>query len=235
MTALRHLLSGLAATLFCAAAASVQAQDNSAARALASNYQLSDAIGERKCPIVLEAKSAPGGFALSYNRQACRALFPHLAEVAAWEPAPAGGINFVTAKGAVVTEFTEGVGGIYEAIRENDGVYFLTNLKIADTSEVKIDDIAGDWNLSRPDGPAICRITLTKEAAGNNRFAIRVAAGCDSAITGFGPVTWQISNGDIVLYAKDGEAIRLGKNWEGTFARVPDRNNPRPRPLLMMR
>ncbi|MBY0532957.1 MAG: protease inhibitor Inh/omp19 family protein [Xanthobacteraceae bacterium] len=213
-----------------------QAQENgTAARALASNYQLADAVGERKCPIMLEAKSVPGGFALSFDRAACRAVFAHLADVVAWQPAPAGGINFVTAKGAVITEFTEGVGGVYEAIRENDGVYFLTNLKIADTGETQTKDLVGQWNLSRPDGPTICQITLTNETAGDNRFAIRVASGCDSAIAAFGPATWQLSNGDVVLYSKSGELIRLGKNEEGVWERVPDQNQSRPRPLLMTR
>lgn len=221
--------------LLCSAATFVSGQENNAARALASNYQLTDGVGERKCAITLESKTATGGLTLSYDRAACRALFPHLAEVSAWQPAPAGGINFVTSKGTVVTEFSEGVGGVYEAIRENDGVYFLTNLKIADTSETKIDDVAGDWSLSRPDGPTICRITLTKEVAGSNLFAIRIASGCDSAITAFGPASWQLSNGDVVLYSKEGDVIRLGKNWEGVFARVPDQKNPRPRPLLMTR
>jgi hypothetical protein len=217
------------------AATGAGAQENETVRALASNYQLADAIGERKCAIALEAKSAPGGFALSFDRTTCRAAFAHLADVSAWQPAPAGGINFVTSKSVVVTEFSEGVGGVYEAIRENDGVYFLTNLKIADTSETRIDDIAGDWNLSRPDGPTICRIALTKEVAGENRFAIRVATGCDGAITAFGPTTWQLSNGDVVLYSKAGEVIRLGRNDDGAWARVPDQKNPRPRPLLMTR
>jgi hypothetical protein len=222
-------------TIALLAAGAAKAQENDAARGLASNYQLADAVGERKCAMLLDARSVPGGYLLSFDRAACRATFAHLADVAAWQPAPAGGINFVTAKGAVITEFSEGVGGVYEAIRENDGVYFLTNLKIADTSETKIDDIAGDWNLSRPDGPTICRIMLTKEAAGDNRFAIRLASGCDSAIAAFGPAAWQLSNGDVVLYSKGGEVIRLGRNEEGVWARVPDQKNPRPRPLLMTR
>jgi len=232
MKALRVLF---ASALLIAPLAELRAQENTPARELASNYQLADASGERKCAIVLEARTAPGGFALNYDRAACRKLFPHLAEVTGWQPAPAGGINFVTAKGVPITEFTEGVGGIYEAIRENDGVYFLTNLRIADTSEVKADDLVGEWNLSRPDGPPICKIALTKDVAGSNRFAIRVTPGCDAAIVAFGPVSWQLSNGDVILFSKEDEAIRLGKNWEGVWARIPDQKNPRPRPLQMTR
>jgi hypothetical protein len=215
--------------------AGVSAQENPAARNLASNYQLADAVGERKCALTLEAKTAPGGYAIAFDREVCALVFSYLAEVRAWQPAPAGGINLVTAKGAVITEFSEGVGGVYEAIRENDGVYFLSNLKIADTKEIQPSDLTGEWNLSRPGGPSICKLTLTNEAAGDNRFAVRVAPGCDDAIKAFGPASWLLSNGDVLLFARGGDVIRLGKNEEGMWARVPDQKQQRPRPLLMTR
>lgn len=230
-------LSGLLLSLafLAAGTAGSDAQDSQPAKALASNYQLSDAVGERRCPITLETRTAPGGFALIIDREVCGVVFPHLSDVAAWRPAPARGINFVDAKGNIVTEFTEGVGGVYEAIRDNDGVYFLTNLKIADAEEIKFDDLVGDWNLSRPGGATICRITLTKDAAAEQRFAIRVASGCDAPIASFGLASWQLSNGDVLLYAANGDLLRLGKNEEGQWARVPDQKQPRPRPLLMTR
>lgn len=211
------------------------AQDNQPAKTLVSNYQLADAVGERRCPITLEMRTAPGGFALTFDREVCGVVFPHLADVAAWRPAPARGINFVDAKGKVITEFTEGVGGVYEAIRDNDGVYFLTNLRIADTTETQQSDLVGDWNLSRPGGAAICRITLTNDAAPEQRFAVRVAPGCDAAIASFGLASWQLSSGDVLLYSINGDLLRLGKSEEGQWARVPDQKQPRPRPLLMTR
>jgi len=223
------------AALLLLAATSAQPQENSPARALASNYQLADALGDRKCPITLEAKPAPGGFALSFDRAVCALIFPYLADVAAWQPAPAGGINLVSAKGTAITEFTEGVGGVYEAIRENDGVYFLANLKVVDTSETQAKDLVGEWNLSRPDGPTICRIALTNTSTAEQRFAVRVMPGCDSAIASFGLATWQLSNGDVLLYSVNNDLIRLGKNDEGIWARVPDQKQSRPRPLLMSR
>jgi hypothetical protein len=215
--------------------AGAEAQENASARALASNYQLADALGERKCPITLEARVASPGFAMTFDRAACRAAFAHLTDVIAWQPAPAGGINFVDAKGISITEFSEGVGGVYEAIRENDGVYFLTNLRIADTPETQPADLLGKWSLSRPGGPTICTITLTNEAAGEGRFTLRLAPGCDSAITAFAPVSWHLSSGDILLFSKSGSLIRLGRNDEGIWSRLPDQFQPRPRPLLMTR
>ena len=223
------------AALMLLAAGHAQAQENSPARALASNYQLADALGERKCPITLDSKTSGPGFALTFDRDICAVVFPYLADVAAWQPAPAGGINLIGAKGAIITEFTEGVGGVYEAIRENDGVYFLSNLKVVDTSETQAKDLVGEWGLSRPDGPVICRITLTSNSTPEQRFAVRVMPGCDGAIASFGLATWQLSNGDVLLYSVNGDLIRLGKNDEGIWARVPDQKQSRPRPLLMSR
>jgi hypothetical protein len=216
--------------LLCAAAA--RAQDMAAARGLASNYQLADAIGERRCPMALEAKAAAPGFTLVYDKAVCIPLFGYLADVVAWQPAPAGGINFVNSKGVVIAEFTEGVGGVYEAIRENDGVYFLSNLRIADPGTfVQVADMVGDWFLRRPQGPPLCRITLTDQPAGEERLALRIAEKCDAAITNFGPVAWRLDRGDFVLISGKDERLRFGRNDDGIWAKVPDR----PRPLLMTR
>ena len=225
-------LTSLAAIAMLIAATGARAQDMAAARTLASNYQLADAIGERRCPMVLEAKTSAPGFALIFDKTACIPLFGYLAEVAAWQPAPAGGINLVNSKGVVIAEFTEGVGGVYEAIRENDGVYFLSNLRIADAGTfVQVTDMVGDWILRRPQGPPLCRVTLTDQPAGEERFALRVAEKCDAAITSFGPVAWRLDGGDFVLISNKDERLRFGRNDEGAWAKVPDR----PRPLLMTR
>lgn len=228
-TALRASLV-LAALLI--AATDARAQDVAAARVLASNYQLADAIGERRCPMTLETKTAAPGFALAFDKTACIPLFGYLGEVAAWQPAPAGGIYFVNAKGAVIAEFTEGVGGVYEAIRENDGVYFLSNLRIADPGTfVQLADMVGDWFLRRPQGPPLCRITLTDQPTGEERYALRLDEKCNAAITNFGPVAWRLDRGDVVLISGKDERLRFGRNDDGIWAKVPDR----PRPLLMTR
>lgn len=220
-----------------AAISSAQAQQNEleAARTLASNYQLSDANGERKCAVTLEAKTSAPGFALIFDRAECLPLFGYLADTAAWKPAPGNGIYLINAKGVLIAEFTEGVGGVYEALRERDGVYFLTNLRVADNAALQPSDLAGEWNLSRPNGPVLCRITLTLEAAAEQRLKLAVAPKCDNAITSFGPVAWQINNGDVLLFSEKGEQIRLGRNDEGVWMRMPDRNQAKPRPLQMTR
>lgn len=220
------------AFLLLAGSAAAQNADTEAVRALASNYQLADASGERKCPVALEVKAAPGGYALAIDRATCTPLFGYLAEVTAWKPAPAGGIYFVGSGGMIVAEFTEGVGGVYEAIRERDGVYFLANLHFADPAAApQTADMLGEWNLSRPNGPALCRITLLEAPVAEERYGIKTASNCDGAITAFGPVSWQLDRGDLILFSAKDERLRFGRNDDGIWAKVPDR----PRPLLMTR
>jgi hypothetical protein len=219
--------------------ASVPAKSNAAGkpnpadvRALVASYELANANGDRKCPIALEAKSAGPGFTLNFNRVECSQLFGFLGEVTAWLPGIAGAILFVHANGRTVAEFTEGVGGVYEAIREGDAVYFLANLQFVDPAErVQISDLYGDWNLSRRPGTAICRITLADEAAGENLLVMRVHPGCDAAVIRFGPVSWRLDRGDVVLLSQRGETLRFERGESGSWAKVP----AVPRPLLMTR
>lgn len=232
----RFALSVAVRTAGCAAALTVatllalsaaRAQNGAPdAAALASNYELSDASGERKCAVTLETKPAGPGFTLTLDRAACTPLFGYLAQVSAWRPAPARGIYFVTDKNLIVAEFTEGVGGVYEALRERDGVYFLANLKIAESAAaLALADVRGEWKLQRPNGAILCRIALLEEPA-ESRFALKITGPCDSAISNFGPVSWQIERNDIVLFSKKDERLRFGRNEEGIWARVPDRPNP---------
>jgi len=199
-------------------------------RALAANYELANADGSRKCRMMLETRQAGSGFALVYNRAQCSQLFGYLGDVTAWLPGVAGAILFIRSNGKTVIEFTEGVGGVYEAIRENDAVYFLSNLQFVDPSErPQITDLFGDWNLSRPGGAPICRITLSDTSAGEERFAVTVQAGCDATIMRFGPVAWRFERGDVVLLSPSGESLRFGRQEGGGWTKVPDT----PRPLLM--
>ncbi len=92
------------------------------AKTLAASYELASAAGDRKCPMTLDVKPAGPGFTLNYSKTACLPLFGFLNETVAWVPGIAGAIRFVNAAKRTVTEFTEGVGGKYEALREGDGV-----------------------------------------------------------------------------------------------------------------
>jgi hypothetical protein len=138
--------------------------------------------------------------------------------------------------GRIVSEFTEGVGGVYEAIRENDGVYFFANLQFVDPAErVQTSDLIGTWNLSRIDNPKdppkTCAVTLTDEVAGDQLYNLRVLPQCDAAIVQAGMESWQLERGDIVLRARNGEALRFEKSDANNWIKVPEK----PRPMTLSR
>jgi Protease inhibitor Inh len=204
-----------------------QAPEGGDVKALVANYELSSASGDRKCAVNLDAKPIGPGFALVYDKPACLPQFGFLKDTVAWLPGAGGSIRFINSAKRTVTEFTEGVGGRYEALRENDGVYFLANLQYVDPGEApQIADLLGDWNLIRPGGGPICALMLTDQATGDDTLVMSVKPGCDSSITRFGPTSWVLDHGDIILFSGKGERLRFGRQQEGGWAKVPDRPNP---------
>jgi hypothetical protein len=202
------------------------------AKQLAANYQLQSALGDRKCDIALEAKASGAGYALVYDRAVCVPLFAFLSDTAAWLPGVAGSIRFVSAGKRTVSEFTEGVDGQYEALLEGDGVYFLTNKQFAQPSNVPaFSDAVGEWNLSLPDSPAICGLSLSEQPAGDDMFKVTVKPSCDPAIVRFGPVKWYLDRGDIILLSAKDDRMRFERQPEGTWTKVPEL----PRALVLSR
>jgi hypothetical protein len=222
----------LLASTLAAAAQQPPAVDPADLRALAANYQLSNADGERKCPITLDPEPAGPGFTLKYEREACVKLFAFLAEVRAWRPGPAGSIRFVRQDGRMIAEFTEGVDGEYEAIREGDAVYFLANLQFVDPKELaQPADVIGDWTVARPNGPPLCRLHFSDQPSQDEGYQLRVEPGCDPALASFAPVSWRLDRGDVVLQSQTGDKLRFGRREGGGWAKVPER----PGPLVMTR
>ncbi|MCC6947884.1 MAG: AprI/Inh family metalloprotease inhibitor [Bradyrhizobiaceae bacterium] len=212
-------------------------------RALAANYELTNADSSLKCQMILDPRPTGRGLALVFDRRQCASLFGFLGEVSAWSPGIAGAILFLAPDGRTVAEFTEGVGGVYEAIRENDGVYFLANLQFVDPSErVQTADLLGEWVLSRPEGeppaaknakapPKPCTIRLTDEVAGDQLFYLRVPPDCDAGLLPPGYRHWQLERGDIVLRTENGDALRFERDDDGRWNKVPEK----PRPLVLSR
>ena len=202
------------------------------AKTLAANYELANGAGDRKCKITLDIRPAGPGFALVYDRAECISLFRFLGETVAWIPGIGGSIRFVNNARRTVSEFTEGANGQYEALREGDGVYFLSNLQFINPGDVpQFADVIGDWILARPAGPPICGLTLSDQSASEGTFNLTLKQDCDPTITRFAPVSWFLDRGDIILLSAKGERLRFGRRQEGGWAKIPDT----PRPLLMTR
>ena len=205
-----------------AAAPKLDATVREAAARMAAPFRLSSADGARSCGFTLKPDASGPGLAVEFDRAAC-ADIGFSAQVAAWLPDPSGSIRLLNAQGRTVAEFTEGTGGSYEALREGDGVYFLANPALAEGTEIKTEEVVGDWDLARQAGAPVCRVTLLDSPAKGGGFRLNVASGCDAALLRFGPTAWDIEGGASV--------IRFARQEDGGWARTPERG----RPLLMTR
>jgi hypothetical protein len=210
-------------------------------RNLSVAYELTNADSTLRCPITLEPKPVGRGLALVFDRAVCTPRFGFLGEVSAWLPGIAGAILLIAPDGRIVTEFTEGVGGVYEAIREGDGVYFFANLQFVDPSaRVQTADLVGTWVLAltepvkpgaKDTGPRQCSLLFTEEVAGDQLFHLRLLPECDPALVQTGFQAWQLERGDIVLRMKNGDGLRFEKSEGNIWSKVPEK----PRPMTLSR
>src|ERR1700733_2650279 len=77
----------------------------------------------------------------------------------------------------------------------------------------------GDWGMPRSAGKPICTVTLanTAAAAGSDNLALKLKPGCDVLITRFGPTSWHMDNGELVLQSARGQAWRFEENDTNTW------------------
>ena len=232
------LLLGLPAAL-------VLAQDKpgmNAAQALADAYQLTNADGDHVCPMTLTAqprkhdpalKTAEAGatppvmFDISFDKTACGAAILFSVDIASWTPGPGNSIQLNTHDGKLLAEFTEGVGGNWEALREGDGVYFLVNQRIADpASQAQPSEMFGVWDLARTVGRPACRVRFSDAPARPDAFRLDPDAGCNLLFGRFNPERWRLERGDLVLEAASGAKLRFAPSEEGGWGKVPEDNRP---------
>lgn len=213
-------------------AAGAFAQDKPDPAALAAAYQLANADGDRVCAMTLKPDPVGTAFAIGFDKAACADAIPFTGDVTAWTPGPGDSIRLMGARGALVAEFTEGAAGSWEALREGDGVYFLTNPNLTDPAkQAQPADLFGAWDVARTAGKPVCRMELKDEQTDDGGYGLALASGCDAAIVRFGPVSWRIERGDLVLASAKGETLRFAAQEEGGWAKVPESN----RPLLLSR
>ena len=236
------LLLGLPAAL-------VLAQDKpgtEAAQALADVYQLTNADGDRVCPLTLLAQPrkhdpalkttepATGSaaqpavmFDLTIDKTACGAAILFSVDIASWSPGPGNSIQLNTHDGKLLAEFTEGVGGNWESLREGDGVYFLVNQRIANmATQTQPSELFGVWDLGRVVGRPACRIRFSDAPAKPDAFRLDPDAGCNLLFGRFNPERWRIERGDLVLEAANGAKLRFAPSEEGGWGKVPEDNRP---------
>lgn len=229
MTALRVLAFAIAA---CAAAmGSARAQDaTSLKKQMPGQWELSTTERSKTCVVTLKADAAAQGFKLELE-PACKAALPFTKDIVAWNVRGLDIVRLQDATGEAVIDFTEVEAGIFEGLRQGEGVYILQDLAAARSMAKSMDQMIGDWSMVRGNGQPVCGLTLTNTEAGSDNFQVFVKPKCDPAIAQFNPTQWRLERGQIILLSKSGDVWQFEADDNAQWRRVPDTADP----LIMLR
>lgn len=223
------LLSFLAALL--AVAVPVRAQDaKTLAADMVGEWELSTAGRDKTCIVTLKADATPQGSKLELDK-ACAAALPFTKNIAAWSIKGLDIVRLQDSKGQPIIDVTEVEAGIFEGLREGEGVYLLQNLAAARALSKSTDQLIGDWSMVRGSGKSICGLTLTNTEAASASFAVYLKPRCDPSVASFAPTLWRIERGELLLQSAKGDIWRFEADDNAQWRRVPDSADP----LILMR
>ena len=209
----------LLAALFPRAAYSQAVSDE--AKELQGGWEISDADHEKICKVTLGIEKAPHGLKLTFD-PGCAEAFEVTKDIVAWR-LDKEGLHFVDAKGEALIDLDEVEKGIFEGMRPGEGRYFVQSLAAIRT-EAKPEQVFGEWQVSRGTDEPICVVTLLEQRVGQN-FSLSLKPGCGAPVTGFGPVSWNIDHGELVISSAKG-SWRFEEAGEIAWRRVPEGNDP---------
>lgn len=225
-SALLCLLAALMAT-----AASTRAQDaKTLAADMVGEWELSTAGRDKTCIVTLKADTTPQGSKLELDK-ACATALPFTKNITAWSIKGVDIVRLQDSKGQPVIDVTEVETGIFEGLREGEGVYLLQNLAAARALSKSTDQLIGDWAMVRGSGKSICGLTLTNTEATSGSFAVYLKPRCDPSVASFAPTLWRIERGELLLQSAKGEIWRFEADDNAQWRRVPDSADP----LILMR
>jgi hypothetical protein len=217
--------AAVAASICGGAPAQEPAALGDAANAMIGAWEFSNADHDKICRFNFRSDALAGGYRLEIDRN-CANLFPSTKDVAAWAIDNYGTLRLLDAHGNPVIELTEAEKGIFDGFQPDEGRYILQSAAAAPVRSA--DDMIGDWAVVRGTGKPICLLTLanTAAAAGTELLALKIKPGCDALVTRFGPVSWRVDQGDLVLLSARGQAWHFEENDANTWQRVPETADP---------
>jgi Protease inhibitor Inh len=223
-------LAALAVLLGCTTPG--RAQDASTLKKdMIGQWELSTTERSKTCVVTLKGDATPQGLKLELE-PACAAALPFTKDIAAWSIKGLGDIvRLQDGAGAAVIDFTEVESGIFEGLRQGEGIYILQNLAAARSLAKSMDQMIGDWAMVRSNGRPICGLTLTNTEASPDNFQVFLKPRCDSAVAAFNPTVWRLERGELLLMSKDGDVWRFEADDNAQWRRVPDSADP----LIMLR
>jgi hypothetical protein len=193
-----------------------------AARSVLGTWEISNSDRDKTCIVTFKADPVPPGFKLEFDR-GCATALPFTKEAVAWIVGSNDSIRMIDPKGAVLLELTEVEAGMYEAERRGEGILFMQTASAAAPAHRTAEHLFGDWSVTRGGTRTICQVTLSTTSVGQDSFAISLKPGCDALITRFGPTSWRMDQGELVLVSAKGDTWRFEEREQETWHRVPQR------------
>jgi hypothetical protein len=213
---------GIAALAWLALALPAHAQQQDALKKeMIGQWELSTTERSKTCVVTIKNEAAAGGLKLELE-PGCAAALPFTQDIKAWSIKGLDIVRLQDAAGQPVIDFTEVESGIFEGLRQGEGVYILQNLAAARSLAKSMDQMIGDWQMVRGNGRPICALTLTNTEATADNFQVFVKPKCDPAVAAFGPVQWRLDRGQMILMSKTGETWQFEADDNAQWRRVPD-------------
>jgi hypothetical protein len=227
--ALAALLALIASML--ALGSLAQAQDSATLKKdMIGQWELSTTERSKTCVVTLKNDATPQGLKLELE-PGCTAALPFTKDITAWNVRGLDIVRLQDAAGQPVIDFTEVESGIFEGLRQGEGVYILQNLAAARSLAKSMDQMIGDWSMVRGNGQAICGLTLTNTEASADNFQVFLKPKCDPAVAAFAPTQWRLERGQMLLMSANGATWQFEADDNAQWRRVPDSADP----LIMLR
>jgi len=231
MTGRRLDIACAALVALLAGASPVRAQDASTLKKdMIGQWELSTTERSKTCVVTLKPDSTPQGLKLELE-PGCAAALPFTKDITAWNVRGLDIVRLQDAAGQPVIDFTEVESGIFEGLRQGEGIYILQNLAAARSLAKSMDQMIGDWAMVRGNGVVICGITLTNTEASPDNFQVFLKPKCDPAIAAFAPTQWRLDRGQMLLLSAKGDIWQFEADDNAQWRRVPDSADP----LIMLR
>jgi hypothetical protein len=203
-----------------------QAQDASALKKdMIGQWELSTTERSKTCVVTLKPDASGQGLKLELE-PTCAAALPFTKDIAAWSVKGLDIVRLQDAAGQPVIDFTEVESGIFEGLRQGEGIYILQNLAAARSLAKSMDQMIGDWSVVRGNGRAICGLTLTNTEATPDNFQVFLKPRCDILVASFAPTMWRLERGELLLMAGSGDTWRFQADDNAQWRRTPDSVDP---------
>ena len=211
----------IAVLMWLALALPALAQQDTLKKEMIGQWELSTTERSKTCVVTMKNEGSSQALKLELE-PSCAAALPFTKDITAWSIKGLDIVRLQDGAGQPVIDFTEVESGIFEGLRQGEGVYILQNLAAARSLAKSMDQMIGDWQMVRGNGRPICGLTLTNTEATSDNFQVFLKPKCDPVISAFGPVQWRLERGQIILMSKAGETWQFEADDNAQWRRVPD-------------